>query len=97
MVFLHSFLSIEFRLVQCNNNQDAMNYCQGILGCQGQDCDGGLVECLTCPSTPAVKFQRSDYSGKNLRFVIGLPHRFVIIRFEKNQDTVRFVVVLPLS
>uniref|UniRef100_A0A914EDR1 Uncharacterized protein n=1 Tax=Acrobeloides nanus TaxID=290746 RepID=A0A914EDR1_9BILA len=60
--------------VQCNNNQDAMNYCQGILGCQGQDCDGGLFECLTCPSTPTVKFQRSDYS-----------------------DTVRFVVVLPLS
>uniref|UniRef100_A0A914DW11 Uncharacterized protein n=1 Tax=Acrobeloides nanus TaxID=290746 RepID=A0A914DW11_9BILA len=61
--------------VQCNVNADAVNYCQGILGCKGADCDGGMFNCLACPTTTTVKFQRQAIDAANAQCNIACINR----------------------
>jgi hypothetical protein len=60
----NSYIILKNRLVHCNNNDDADNFCKGILGCKGRDCDWGMFECVDCPATHSVKFQRQAVDGK---------------------------------
>uniref|UniRef100_A0A914CTR5 Uncharacterized protein n=1 Tax=Acrobeloides nanus TaxID=290746 RepID=A0A914CTR5_9BILA len=48
----------------CQYNSDAVQYCESI-GCVGADCDGGIINCLACPTTTSPKVTRPASDDAN--------------------------------